>query len=807
MAAGLLADLRHAVRALARRPAFSALVVLTLGLGTGANAAIFSAVDSLLLRQPPFRDPDALVRITAVRGAEGGGTLSTPELDDLLALPQIADAAMYTDQGMYNASGFGTPEELPATITTHNLFRVLGVEPLIGATFPAALDRSRGFGLVISHGLWVRKFGRDPNVVGRTMTLDGAPGYTIHGVMPEGFNFPSHADLFRSSGISANPDYYRNRAMRDRFVVARLRPGVAPGEAAAAIDTLARRLEREFPLTSAGVRYQVTPLREMYSGQVRPYVLLLFAAVTLVLAVACVNIANLLLSRAIARERETAVRAALGASRWRLVRPLLAESLVYAVLGAAVGAVLAVGGTRLLTRLVPVQLPPWMTVEADWRVGLFLVAITVVTAVAATALPALRASAADPHASLKESTRGSSSGRAQRAVRATLVAAEMALALVLLVGASLLLQSVWRLHQVDLGYRTDSRLTFRVELGWAAYGTVEKTLAFNREMVDRLRELPGVLGVTYDNNLPLSGKPRDPYAVRVAGQGPDEEAANPFVHSHLVGPDYFPVMGIPIVRGRALDDRDREGTERVVVVSQRLAERFWPGRDPIGQRLQDQDTTRPDQWRVVVGVAGPVLHHELDGEPGFDAYMPAAQERTNGPYFVVHTAGDPMAVAQAATRLVGAIDPNQSFLDVLSYDTRVANRIWQRRLAGVLFGAFAALAIVLAAVGLYGVMSYVISQQTREMGVRLALGATEGGVVRHVLAHGLAMAGGGAVVGLALAAVLARLMTGVLFGVGAADPLTFVAVPSALLGIAALACYGPARRAARVDPVVALRAE
>jgi putative ABC transport system permease protein len=387
------------------------------------------------------------------------------------------------------------------------------------------------------------------------------------------------------------------------------------------------------------------------------------------------------------------------------------------------------------------------------------------------------------------------------------VAAEMALALVLLVGASLLLQSVWRLHHVNLGYRTDSALTFRVELGWAAYGTLERTLAFNREMVDRLRALPGVQGVTYDTNLPLSGKPRDPYAIRVAGQGPDEEAAHPFVHGHLVGPDYFSVMGIPILRGRALDDRDRQGTELAVVVSERLAERLWPGRDPVGQRLQEQETARPEAWRVVVGVAGPVLHHELDAEPGFDAYMPATQERTNGPYFVVRTAGDPMALAQMATRLVGVIDPNQAFLDVLAYDTRVANRIWQRRLAGVLFGAFAALAIVLAAVGLYGVMSYVIGQQTREMGVRLALGATEGGVLRHVLAHGLAMAGAGAIVGLALAAGLARLMSGVLFGVGAADPLTFIAVPCALLAVAALACYGPARRASRVDPVVALRAE
>ena len=459
-------DLRHAGRTLSRRPGFTALVVTTLALGIGANTAIFSAVNSLVLRDPPFRDPEQLVRITSVRGDEDGGALAVPELGDLLALPVIDDAAMYTDQGMYNASGFGTPEELQATITTHNLFRVLGIEPLVGSTFAPALDRSRGFGLVISYGLWQRKFGGDPNIVGRTMTLDGAPGYTIHGVMPPSFAFPTQSDLYRSSGISADPKYYERRDARDRLVLARLAPGTTIAQARDAIDGLAARLAREFPTSNAGLGFRVTPLRDMYSAHVRPYVLLLFGAVALVLVVACANVANLLLSKAIADERDIAVRVALGASRWRLLRLQLIESLVFAVLGAVGGLAMAALGVRALTAFVPVQLPPWMTVRLDAPVGVFLGTIAVLAALVAGMAPALRRSGRAPYSALKDAARGSSAGPAQRHVRDALVVAEVALAFVLLVGAGLLLQSVWRLHNVDLGYRTSQTLTYRVELGW-----------------------------------------------------------------------------------------------------------------------------------------------------------------------------------------------------------------------------------------------------------------------------------------------------------------------------------------------------
>jgi len=803
----IAADIRYAVRALWARPGFAVLSVLTLGLGIGANAAVFSAAHSLLLRDPPFSEPDRLVLVTSVRGGADGGQLAVPELDDLLPLPVIEDAAMYTDGAMYNASDFGTPEELQATLTTHNLFRLLGVDPVVGTTFPASFDRSRAFGLVISHGLWVRKFGRDPNIVGRSITLDGAPGYTIYGVMPPGFNFPSHSDLFRSAGISPDPATYQRRDIRGRWVLARLAPGVGLEPARDAIRDLARRLEREFPATNTGLDFRVTSLREMYSGQVRPYVLLLFGAVALILLVVCANVANLLLSRAIARDREMVTRTALGAGRWRVIRAFLGESTVLALGGAVVGAVLALAGVRVLTRLVPVQLPPWMQIEVNLSVAAFLMSVAVLAALVTGLVPALRITSQAPYAALKEGARGSSEGGRHRLLQTLLVVGEVALAVVLVAGASLMLQSLWRLTRVDPGFDTAHALTFRVELGWAAYNTFEKERAFHDRVVSRFRELPGVTAVTFDDNLPMGGAPRAPVAIRVAGQGLDDEVRNPYVNHHSVGPDYFEVMDIAIRRGRAFEHWDRIDTLPAAVVSQRLADRLWPGGDPIGQRLQLESTGRPNVWWTVIGVSAPVLHHELDGDPGFELYRAQAQVGTRGPYYVIRTSGDPMLVAQAATAIIGETDPNQSFLDVQTYDGRVANRIWQRRLAGALFGCFAVLALVLAAIGLYGVLSYSVSRQTRDIGIRRALGARSDGIVREIVARGLRPAAVGAAVGLGLVVAFGRLIAGMLYEVSPVDPVTLVLAPASLLAIAALACYVPARRAARADPMVALRTE
>jgi putative ABC transport system permease protein len=462
-------DLRYALRALAARPGFTLIIVLTLGLGIGANAAIFSVVDALLLRPFPFRDPDRLVRIVSTRGSEEG-PLSVPEHDDLLALDQVfADVALYTDQGLYNASGFGAPEELPATITTHNLFRVLGVAPIVGAPFDGGADRSRRFELVISHGLWTRRFGQDPNIVGRTMTLDGAPGYTIHGVLPPGINFPSNADLFRSSGISADPKFYERRDVRQRLALARLRDGVTVDQAQAEVNRLAARLAHEFPASNAGIGFRVTPIRDLYVGHVRAYLWLLFAAVALVLVIACANVASLLLSRGLARDRELALRLALGAGRARLFRLALAESGLLALLGGVVGFGVAFGGIRLVTALVPAQLPPWMRIQIDEMTLAFLAGAALVTGLAAGLVPAMAFGDVRLSDALREGGRGSAGGRRHQRTRSVLVVAEVALAMVLLAGASLMLQSVRGLMRVDPGFDPANLLTFRVELGWRAY--------------------------------------------------------------------------------------------------------------------------------------------------------------------------------------------------------------------------------------------------------------------------------------------------------------------------------------------------
>jgi putative ABC transport system permease protein len=801
-----VADLIYAARSLSARPAFVAVVVLTLGLGIGANAAIFSAVQALLLRPFPFKDPDQLVRISSLRGGEEGG-LSVPEQDDLLSLTDVVeDVALYTDQGMYNASGFGDPEELQATITTHNLFRVLGIEPLVGSTYPAATDRSRRFELVISHGLWTRRFGQDRNVVGRTMTLDGAPGYTIHGVLPPDVNFPSNSDLFRSAGIAADPAVYRRRDLRGRMALARLKPGVTVAQARSRIEILGERLAREFPDTNVGLQFHVLPLRDLYVGDVRAYVLLLFGAVTLVLVVACSNVVNLLLSRLIARDREIAVRFALGASRGRVVAQILTESLLLAACGGLVGLGLAWIGIDVITGMVRTTLPPWMTISLDRTTLAFLVVVSLVSGLAAGLMPALRGGHRQLSDALRDGGRGSSGGVRHQRLRNALVVAEVALAVMILIVASLMVQSFGRLQRVNPGFDPSNMLTFRVELGWRAYDSAAKISAFKQQMVDRLRALPGVQAVTLDSNLPLSGKPRETYELAALGQSVDVQRENPFVHCHIVSSEFFDVMRIPIERGRGFLDTDGSDSRKVAVVSRRLADRLWPSIDPIGQELTVRSST-DDPPYTVVGVASDIRHQRL-ASTDVDLYIPYRQMVSGGSWYVVRTAGvDPNTLAQAAPRIVTGLDPNQSFFDVRTMEERIRAGIWQQQTAGALFALFAALALALASIGLYGVLSYLVSQQRREIGVRIAMGASPGEVQRMVIGRGTKLATFGIVLGLILAFASARWLAPVLFEVPALDVRSFVGVPVVLLGVTLFACYIPARRATRVDPLVALRGD
>ncbi len=802
----MASELLQPLRALTARPTFTAVVVLTLGLGLGANAAIFSAVQALLLRPFPFPNADRLVRISTVRGGEEGG-LAVPEQDDLAALTDVVEEiALYTDQGMYNASGFGEPEELQATITTHNLFRVLGIMPAIGTVFPAGADRSRRFELVISHGLWVRRFGQDPNIVGRTMTLDGAPGYTIHGVLPPEVNFPTNSDLFRSAGISADPATYRRRDLRGRMGLARLKPGVTIAQARGRIEALGDRLAREFPETNRGLQFHVTPLRDLYVGNVRPYIILLFGAVGLVLVVACANVVNLLLSRLLARDREMAVRAALGASRRRIVFQLVSESLSMSVLGGLVGLGLAWLGIEAITSMVRAPLPSWMAISLDTTTVIFLIGVSGATGLLSGALTALRWDDQHLNSALTDGSRGSSGGVRQRRLRNALVIGEVALAVVLLIGASLMVKSFARLQKVDPGFDPRDLLTFRVELGWRAYDSHAKIVAFNDQMLNRLRALPGVRAVALDSNLPLSGKPRETYEVAAYGQSADERQQNPYVHVHIVSADYFSVMGIPITRGRGFLDTDTSTNRRAAVVSERLALRLWPGGDPLGQSLTVRSST-DDPPFTVVGVARNIRHQQLAGVDA-DLYIPFRQIVSGGLWFIIRTNGvDPTSLSQAGPRLVTALDPNQSSFDVKTMEDRIASGIWQQQTAGALFALFATLALALASIGLYGLLSYLVSQRWREIGVRIALGASPGEVQRMVIGRGILLAVIGTGVGLALAGVAVRALAPVLYEVAPFDPSTFAIVPMVLLVLTGLSCYFPARRATRVDPLIALRRE
>jgi putative ABC transport system permease protein len=797
-------ELRHSLRGLAARPWLTVVIVLTLALGIGANAAVFSVIDALLLRPLPYKNPDRLVRIGSVLGGDEG-TMMFPELRDVEGLGDVFEGvAAYTDQGQYNASGDGPPEELAATITTHNIFQVLGVEPALGQTWPAAYDRSRHFSLVISDGLWTRRFGRDPNVRQRRMTLDGAEGYEIVGVAPPNLTFPTRSDLFRSSGINPDPAYYDKRSNRYLWLVARLRPGVSYPQAQGALDRLATQLEHTYPVSNTGIRFKLTPLRDLYVGNVRPYLLLLVGGVAFVLLLACANVANLLLSKAVGRQRDLAVRSALGASRGDLVRQLLLEAALLAGAGAAAGIGVAAATIRLLTTVVDLRLPSSMTIALDWRVLVFLAAAATVTALVAGLLPAMRLSRPDLVSDLKDSARGSSSGAGHQRLRQALVVGEVAIAALLLVGAGLMMQTVWQLQRVNLGFAPDHLLTFRVELGWRAYDTLAKSATFYTKAIDGLLARGDVASVGVDSNLPLSGKPRDPNQIVVAGQSAGEYANNPFVNAHWISPGLFATLNVPLASGRMFTDDDRDGTQQVAIVNRRFAERFFSGESPLGKQIRYASSI---SWKIIVGVVENVRHQDVTAAPGLDVYSPYRQTNMSGMYFVVRTKADPRSIAPALSTLVWGIDPNQSFFEVRPMEDRVATILWHQRAAGWLFAAFAVLALVLAASGLYAVLSYAVSQQTRELGVRIALGASRRDVVVLVLARTMVLVGGGLVAGLAGALAIARAVGGLLFGIGAGDIRTFVAVPLLLACVAALAAYLPARRATRVDPLIALKSE
>jgi putative ABC transport system permease protein len=810
LAEGVAQDVRHAVRGLARDPLFAGAAVLALALGIGATTAVFSVVNAVLLRPLAYADPERLV-VVLHRGTDPVTPANFLEWRrQASALTRMAAAESWSP----NLSGVDEPETVKGLRITAGLLPMLGVRPLLGRTFPEAAETpGQERVVVLGHSLWQRRFGADPGVVGRSVVLDGEP-HVVVGIMPSGFAFPPFwapgAELWSPLAFG---DGAANRRAQSLRVFARMAPGAALDGARAEMAAIAARLEREDPGTNRDV--VVRPLEDAVVGNVRPSLRVLLGAVGFVLLIACANVAHMLLARAAGRHREVALRAALGATRGRLIRQFLTESVVLALAGGVGGILLALASVRLLVALAPANIPRIDSVAVDGPVLAFAAGMSLLTGPLFGLAPAVRASAWEVSEALKEGARATTEGRGRHRLRSLLVASEFALALVLSAGAGLMIRSFLALQAIDPGFDPHGVLTLVVSVAGAEAGAPGRRAAFYQELVRRVRALPGVRSASAVNHLPLAG---DLWGMRFHVEGrplprPGERARAAY---RVVLPGYFETMRIPIVRGRAVGEADRFDAPGVVVVNEWLAERHWPHENPVGKRLTFDDPSRNPTWLTVVGVARNAVRGEWAAPPEEELFVPFLQTRaylerasTGFAYLTlaVRASGDPAALASPIRRVVASLDRGAPVSQVQTMDEVVAAATAAPRFHLLLLGAFAGLALLLAALGIYGVMSYTVSRRTNEIGIRMALGARPADVRWLIVGQGMAVVLAGAAAGLVGALALTRLMSSLLYGVGASDPATFLAVSLVLGAVALAASYLPARRATRIDPLAALRCE
>jgi putative ABC transport system permease protein len=809
MMTNLWYDIRHGFRVLFNNPGFAAVAVLALALGVGANSAIFSAINAVLLRPLPFKDPDRLVWVWETQPRLDKAPFTPADFLEYRAQNRSFESvATYFTQSL-TLTGAGEPERLRGAIVTTDFFPTLGVGARLGRTFlPEEGEPGAKRVAVISDGFWRRRFGADPGAVGKDLTLNGV-AFTVVGVMPPHLRYPSDSteiwvnplNVLPEMSVGSTDDVRPNRNSHWLPMVARLKPGVSVEQAQADMGAIARRLGVEHN-SDHGVR--VVSLHERVVGDVRLTLLVLLGAVGLVLLIACANVANLLLARATSRRKEFAIRAAHGARRARLVRQLLVESVVLALLGCALGLLLAYWGVSLLTPLLPADLPRLKEIGLDPRVLGMTLVVSVLSGLAFGIAPALRASRVNLSETLKEGNRTAAESIRRNLVRSLLVVCEVALSLVVLVGASLLIRSFQRLQSVAPGFNPEGLLTLQVSLPSVRYGTPAQQAAFFQQMTERLAALPGVQSVAVANDFPLEGDMQTSTPNVEGRRAPPNEGLLSGLHS--VSHDYFQAMGTTLLKGRAFTPADALGALRVAIINDTMAQRLFPNEDPLGKKIKFSDDPKVP-WKEVVGVVADVKHEGLDAAPFMETYLPFPQ--TPWPIMAVsiRSKSDPLTLAAAARKAVSEVDPDQPVYDVKTMVQRMSELVAPRRLSMVLFTCFAAVALVLASVGVYGVMSYSVSRRTHELGIRLALGATAADVLRLIVGQGLLLTGAGVAVGLAAAFALSRLMSGLLYGVSATDPFTFVCVSLALIFVALLASYIPGRRATAVDPMVALRHE
>ncbi len=799
-------DLRYTLRTLLRSPGFAIVTVLTLALGIGANTAIFSAINAVLLRPLPYKAPSQLAMVWAdhhLRGGPADEWTNPADFYDWRTQSHTFEDMAALGGWQPTLIGDGEPQLLQGAKVSYSMFSVLGVMPVLGRNFTAEDDRPNGDRVVLlGDDLWRRQFNADPNVLGKTINLDGL-GYTIAGVMPAGFAFPiiPNREIWTTLQVPS-----RGRGNAVLRAIGRLRAGTNLAQSQTEMSAIAGRIAQAYPATNKNIGITLVPLQEQIGGKTRKPLLLLLGAVGLVLLIACANVANLLLAWAASRQKEISVRVGLGAKRMRLVRQLLTESCLLALIGGALGFLLALWGTGFLTRALPSTISSVEPVRIDLAVLLFTLGVSLLTGLGFGMAPAWQATRPNVTEALKETGRTATGSKNSRRLRNILVIADVAIALALSVSAGLLMKSFLRLTSVDLGFRQDHLLEVRVGLPRKSYASGAKITGFYSELVQRLSALPGVTAVSAASDPPLNGVGGSDSSFFIESKPVPPPDQLPVAWYSSVMLNFHQALGIPLLRGRNFNDHDIADSQAVVLINQAMARRYWGDEDPIGKRISNGDPANP-KWKEIVGVVGNVKYFSLEAEQPPMMYLPLPQASDPGMTLALRTTGPPLEMAAAVRNAVWSLDKNLAIPSFTTMEQLVESASDQPRLLSTLIGCFAMMALLLAAVGLYGVMAYMVTERTHEMGIRMALGATRSSVLGMILGQGLRLSAFGIAAGLLASLAFVRVLGTFLFHVGRSDPATFMSMALLLVAVAFAASYIPARRAMRVDPMVALRYE